>query len=107
MSNASLLVLPVAERDLENHALFLAGKSPGLDDRFLDAARQTFQDIAQMPGLGSPYESLRTELAGLRIRPVVGFERYLVFYRSAGASVEIIRVLHGSQDIDRALRRGL
>jgi toxin ParE1/3/4 len=94
---------PEAERDLEGHASFLGGKSAGLDDRFLDAVIQSVRQIASMPGLGSPYESSRPELAGLRIRPIVGFENYLIFYRTVGAGVEIFRVLHGSRDVERAL----
>jgi toxin ParE1/3/4 len=107
MSSNVILLRPQAERDLENYAAFLAGQSAGLDERFLDAARQTFQEIAQMPGLGSPYESQQPELSGLRFRSIIGFERHLIFYRTADTRIEIVRVLHSARNLDRALGRGV
>jgi toxin ParE1/3/4 len=56
-----------------------------------------------MPGLGEPHESSNPRLAGLRVGRVEGFEKYLIFYRHVGDSMEIVRVLHGARDIDRVL----
>jgi plasmid stabilization system protein ParE len=38
---------------------------------------------------------------------ITGFENYLIFYRPlAGGGIEIIRVLHGAQDVDRIVAQG-
>ena len=42
-------------------------------------------------------------LAGLRVWRVEGFEKHLVFYRTAETIVEIVRVLHGARDLTQAI----
>ena len=67
--------------------------------QFFDAARQTFTDLARMPGIGSPYPSEKERLKDLRKWHVKGFKRYLIFYRADEEKIEIVRVLYGIQDI--------
>ena len=38
-------------------------------------------------------------LQDLRMHPVRGFERHLVFYRERDDGIEVVRVLHGARDI--------
>ena len=45
------------------------------------------------------------ELKGLRLFRVTGFEKILILYRPLENGVEILRVIHGSQNIQRLLRR--
>ena len=40
---------------------------------------------------------------GLRSWRISGFENYLIFYRSTDLSLEVVRVLHGAQDLQRIL----
>ena len=50
--------------------------------------------LASTPGMGRT----RDEIAeGLRSFPV---GRYVIFYRTIPEGVEIVRVLHGSRDVD-------
>jgi toxin ParE1/3/4 len=53
--------------------------------------------------VGVAYSSTPSRHTGLRRWPVPGFRNYLVFYRSVGADVEIVRVLHAARDINVAL----
>jgi toxin ParE1/3/4 len=71
--------------------------------RFYDAARSTFEKIAQMPALGERRDSANPRLAGLRVWRVEGFEKHLIFYRPTEGGIEIVRVLHGARDIDSVL----
>ena len=45
------------------------------------------------------------DLKGLRLFRVTGFEKILILYRPLKNGVEIVRVVHGSQNIQRLLRR--
>jgi plasmid stabilization system protein ParE len=71
--------------------------------RFLDALDETIDFIADFPDLGSPWESSRPRHAGLRFRLVKGFENHLVLYHRDDQHVNVLRVVHGSQDIEQLL----
>lgn len=45
------------------------------------------------------------ELRILRLFRVTGFEKILILYRPLDEGVEILRVIHGSQDVRRLIRR--
>lgn len=94
-----------ADRDLGDRADFLARSSVAAARRFYRAVRETFERLAGMPGLGSPWESDCSELAGVRVFPIQGFGSDLVFYRplESGDGVEVIRILHASRDIEGIL----
>lgn len=63
-------------------------------DAFIDLLHQKFQVLARSPNIGR----VRNEITeGLRSFPV---GRYVIFYRPAAAGIEIVRVLHGSRDLD-------
>ncbi len=99
-------VLPAADRDLDEQAAYLetaAGLETAL--RFYDAASSTFSRIAGMPSIGERWSSSHPRLAALRVWRIEGFENHIVFYRPVDDGIDIVRVLHGSRDIDRALER--
>ncbi len=72
-------------------------------ERFLTAAENAFSRLADFPGVGAAYSTAAGNLVGLRRWPIPGFRNYLVFYRTVGADVEIVRVLHAARDINAAL----
>lgn len=93
---------PQAIRDLAEAAVYLAEES-GSEDlafRFLDAAEATFKRLAVMPEAGAARRYRDPELARVRMCRVAGFGRYLTFYRPTERGVEVIRVIHGSRDIE-------
>lgn len=71
--------------------------------RFLDALDETIAFIKDFPDLGSPWESTGQRPFGLRFRLVKGFENYLVLYRHDDQHIDILRLVHGSQDVERQL----
>jgi toxin ParE1/3/4 len=97
-------VLPAADHDLDRQAEYLAREAT-LETalRFCDAARSTFERIAETPSIGERRESVNPRLAGMRVRRVDGFEKHLVFYRVADDAVDVIRILHGARDIEEVL----
>src|SRR5437870_11673044 len=91
-------VLPQAEFDLLEIAEYIAQHNEQAGLRFLREARKTFQDLAEMPGLGSLVEFSAPAYSNLRTRPVDSFKKYIIFYRSTAEGMEIVRVIHGARD---------
>lgn len=90
---------PKALRDLQSLHDYIAREgSAERADRMLDALVEAMDRLAEMPGMGRVRRTRRG--AELRVWPVPPF---LVFYRRAEASIEIVRVLHGARDADALL----
>jgi len=100
-----VIVSTPAQLDLREHFAYLAESDFDKALQFFDAARQTFADLARMPGVGGVYPSQKERLKDLRKWHVKGFRRFLVFYRVKEDSIEIVRVLYGAQDIQNLLDR--
>ena len=91
---------PRAKADILDLAEFLARSSLAVAERFIDAAEASIQDLILMPEMGNPWETENPRLRGLRYRPVKGFKNHLVFYRVTAESIDIVRVLHATRDLD-------
>ena len=94
---------PQAKRDLLEHVLYLAEINPGLVDRFIDASEIAFEKLAQMPLKGKPQSFQSPKLKDVRRWFIPGFDKYLVFYRPLKGGIELLRVLHGMQDVDAVM----
>lgn len=97
---ASVAKRPRAELDLLDIWDYIADDSPDRADEFLDRIEGKLQTLAGNPGLGRRREEL---LAGLQSFPI---GNYVVFYREIENRIDVIRVLHGSRDIEEIFRRG-
>lgn len=95
----SIRRLPQAKRDLIELADYLAQDSLAASDRFLQAAEQAFEALAGMPEMAGVWETDNPALAGIRVWPIRGFAKFLIFYRPTAGGIEVIRVLHASRDI--------
>jgi toxin ParE1/3/4 len=98
-----LRILPAADADMDEIALYIARDNLGAALRFYDAVEKTFRELGEHPERWPQYELNHPRLEGLRKRSVRGFSRYLIFYRIEGREVRIIRMLQGSRDIAAAL----
>jgi toxin ParE1/3/4 len=94
---------PAADEDLIRSYVRIAGRDIEAADRFLDAVRACFERLASLPRSGSPRRLRAPELAGIRMGRVDGFPRYLIFYFALDDGIDVVRVLHSSQDIDTIL----
>ena len=90
-----LLKRPEAENDLEEIWWFIAQDSPHNADRFLDRIQERCLALAGFPKMGVSREELKPDL---RSQPV---GNYLIFYFPLEDGIDIVRVLHGSRDIER------
>lgn len=94
---------PQAKQDLLEHVLYLANINPALAESFIEASEVAFEKLAQMPRKGQRQEFKSPELAEARRWFIPGFDKYLIFYRPIEDGVEILRVLHGMQNVDAIL----
>jgi toxin ParE1/3/4 len=87
-----------AEADLERIGDHIALSNPVRALSYVQELRQSCEGIAEMPE-GFPLVQ-RYEARGVR-RRVHG--NYLIFYRIAASTIDVIHVLHGAMDYERVL----
>ncbi|MBD2088320.1 type II toxin-antitoxin system RelE/ParE family toxin [Microcoleus sp. FACHB-1515] len=91
---AIIVKRPRAELDLLDIWDYIADDSFDRADEFLDRIEGTLQTLAQNPGIGRRREELLPRLQSFPIG------NYVVFYQAIEDGIDVIRVLHGSRDIE-------
>jgi plasmid stabilization system protein ParE len=76
---ARIVIRPGAESDLDGIYAYLARNSQMAADRFLHAVEAALENLLLMPELGGRCESHHETLADLRVWPIRGFRKYLIF----------------------------
>ena len=104
--SARYVVRPKADQDLDDQAYYLATQAnPEVGHKFLLAAHETFSLLATQPEMGWNCRLKDPGAASFRVFRVAGFERVLVLCRPRPDGVEILRVVHGSRNLQGFLRR--
>jgi toxin ParE1/3/4 len=93
-----VLITPAAEEDLINIWVYIARNNEEAADRVYREAKETFELLANSPGIGTPYHPRRTQLKGVRFFPIHKFHSYLIYYREQSEGIEVIRVLHAHME---------
>ena len=99
------VIRPKADADLDEIGDSLADFA-GLDHalRFISQAFERFELIASQPEMGWPSRVPHRDLATVRVLNLdKPFEKYLIFYQPSRDQIEILRVLHGVQDLQNRL----
>lgn len=97
-------IRPLADEDIDRHFEYLNIESSLTTAcAYLDALETTLNDIAQNPHIGSMKTMSKDLLSGVRMWPVKRFKRFLVFYINREESIDVIRIIHASQDYLRQL----
>ncbi len=90
---------PKADEDLIEGARWIRADNPGAARRFLDAAFEACERLAQFPESGALARFKNRKLVGVRFCVLPPpFNRWLIFYQPRGGEVEIIRVIYGTQN---------
>jgi toxin ParE1/3/4 len=92
-----------ALRDVLEIFVYIGEDNLDAADRFLAAYDADLKRLAMIPHIGRLREFHNPKLINLRSWPISGFENFLLFYRPTDAEVQILRVIHGARDIERAL----
>ncbi|MGA2966041.1 MAG: type II toxin-antitoxin system RelE/ParE family toxin [Terriglobales bacterium] len=91
---SAVVVRPRALTDLAEIWTYIAADSPDQADAFVDLIDGKFQALSRRPGLGRHRPELSSEIRSLAVG------RYVVFYLPISGGIEVVRVLHGSRDIE-------
>jgi plasmid stabilization system protein ParE len=102
-----VILQPAAERDLIEQFVYI-GESSDEDTarRFLSAAYATFDQLAEMPGMGFRRRLHASRFSNVCMWRVSGFEKHLILYSPLGENegIKVLRVIHGSRDVERVFR---
>jgi plasmid stabilization system protein ParE len=93
-----VIIRPDAEDDIRSIRSALDQAQSGLGSRFARRLRETLERIEAMPEL---YGTVHKDVRAARVRKF----RYVVFYTVFATRVEVLAVLHGSQDASAWLSR--
>ena len=105
MSARCLVQRPRARRDILAIVGYIAERNPTAARALLAAFRQALTSLRAHPEAGRRYAPEHAAFEGVRALPIPGFPDYLIFSRYDGATVEVIRVIHGARDILTILDR--
>ncbi len=96
-----IITRPLAVRDLDEQARYIASAS-GIEKalRFYESADTTFELLLLHPRYRQTYPTHDPYLASTRMFPLNDFAQHIVFYRQVSKGIEIVRVVHGSRDIE-------
>jgi toxin ParE1/3/4 len=92
-----LLKRPQAEIDLDEIWWYIAQNNPKNADNFLDFILEQCLFLTQSPYSGKKRDELLQDLRSFPVRS------YLIFYFPLENGIEIVRVMHGSRDIDKVV----
>ena len=103
-----MLKREAAKRDLVAQWVWYAeNASIEVADRFLRAVDDTLKLLSLQPESGREILFRKPELQGMRRFPVSdGFEKILLFYFPLQNGVDLVRVIHGSRDLEQLLAEG-
>jgi len=87
-----------AERDLEPILEDLQQNAPAVAERYATAFHEKGQALARFPEMGRSRPEIAPALRNTLVYP------YVIFYRVDGEVVQILRILHGSRDLQRIMR---
>ncbi|MEH2364311.1 MAG: type II toxin-antitoxin system RelE/ParE family toxin [Nostoc sp.] len=103
--NQRIFITPKASQDIDDVFNYIAQDNHDAALSFFDAVRLTIAQIAQTPGIGSPYTVNNSRLKGLRKKVVKGFEKYLIFYLSQDDLLSVVRIIHATRDLPTILEK--
>ena len=83
-----------AEADLAEILAYLSGHSRGAAERLVRGLTEKSRLLEQLPEMGRPRDDLAPGLRSVVV------EKYVIFYQPTPDAVVIVRILHGSRDID-------
>ena len=100
-----IVTRPRYDEDLAEHFSVIFQDKPEPGFRFLKVAEECANRLAELPLIGTEFESEVPHLQGIRSYPMPNrFRNYVIFYRLLGDQLELLTMLHGARDLERALK---
>jgi toxin ParE1/3/4 len=94
---------PQVIQDLIELATYIGEDNLEASDIFLRAAESTFIQLGKMPGMGKLCQFSQPGLSDIRQQAIKGFRNYIIFYKVIDSDIEVLRVIHGTRDIEEVL----
>lgn len=88
--------LPESQDDVDDIVRYFDHRSESVGDRFFAAVHKTVEMLRRHPEMGTVLRSALGKTT--RLRTIIDFKKYLIFYRVENDTLLIVRVLHGSRD---------
>jgi toxin ParE1/3/4 len=95
---ACVTLRPQAQADILDVWNYIAEHSVAEADRWIDRLEDCLTLWATQPHMGRVRDELSPGIRSL------AFGRYVVFYEPSADGMDVVRVLHGSRDIDEQFR---
>lgn len=89
----------LADQDVLDIAVYLARFGVDVADRMVDRLNKQFETLAQFPTMRRARDDIRPGLISIVVN------RYLNFNLPVDDGIRVIRVLHGSRDIDHEFEK--
>jgi toxin ParE1/3/4 len=89
-----------ARRDVVEIGIYIGERNLAAAKRFRKAVTAACRKLADVPYLGSECESDNPRLHGLRTWTLRKFPNHVILYRPLPDGIEVVRVIHGSRDMD-------
>lgn len=91
---------PQAERDIEECFVFIAEDNLNTAVYFLVAVEDSLEQLAKFPLIGKQRDFANPRFQNVRMWRVKDYEKYLIFYSVTETTIEVIRVVRSSRDIE-------
>lgn len=70
-------------------------------EKVLTALERSISSLLDTPKIGRPWDSPDPRLEGMRVAVSTPYRNYLIFFRPVPNGIEVFRVIHGAQELDR------
>ncbi len=90
----SYIIAPDASRDLEEISNYYAIHNIEAGEKLVSELENKCKYLVKFPNIGRSYQTIRPDLRGISC---LG---YIIFYRVSKTSIEILRVIYGSRDLE-------
>ena len=101
MKRTPVLLMPAAERDLDEQYDYIALlQDSERAERLIEALDQTLDVLSRHPRMGRVANLKGSLMEGARMFRISGFPKHPVFYRIGKRGVEVLRIVHGARDIE-------
>ena len=90
----------LAEADLDANALYLESRRRGTSRKFLRAVNSTLRRLMASPESVARYGFRDRAIEDVRVCAVERFRNWVVLFSVGPDAVTVLRVLHGTQDLD-------
>lgn len=70
-------------------------------EKVLTALERSISSLLDTPKIGRPWDSPDPRLERMRVAVSTPYRNYLIFFRPVPNGIEVFRVIHGAQELDR------